>query len=93
VHLPAAAPFLISQAPKNPITGEPLTPVTNKDKEGYQASTLAGQTEDTKARIFGQLEGQPGGRPFGSEACVCCCRVWCYRLVLCCWPSCAFDAV
>ncbi|KAF6259858.1 hypothetical protein COO60DRAFT_1294652 [Scenedesmus sp. NREL 46B-D3] len=53
------------KAPKNPITGEPLTPVTNKDKEGYQASTLAGQTDDTQARIFGQLDGQPGGRPFG----------------------------
>ena len=56
-----------TQAPKNPITGEPLTPVTNKDKEGYQASTLAGQTDDTKARIMGQLDGQPGGRAFGGE--------------------------
>lgn len=55
------------QAPKNPITGEPLTPVTNKDKEGYQASTLAGQTDDTKARIFSQLDAQPGGRPFGGK--------------------------
>jgi hypothetical protein len=56
------------QAPKNPITGEPLTPVTNKDKEGYQASTLAGQSEDTHARIMGQLDAQPGGRSFGGEA-------------------------
>jgi hypothetical protein len=52
------------KAPKNPITGQPLTPVTNKDKEGYQATVLAGQSEDTSARIMGQLGGQDG-RPFG----------------------------
>lgn len=54
------------KAPKNPITGEPLTLVQNKDKEGYQATVLAGQSEDTSARIMGQLDGQ-GGRPFGGE--------------------------
>eukprot|EP00775_Hariotina_reticulata_P009350 gene9350-9513_t len=52
------------KAPKNPITGEPLTPVDPK-KEGYQADMLAGQTADTKARIMSQLDAQPGGRPFG----------------------------
>jgi hypothetical protein len=41
--------------------------VTNKDKEGYQASTLAGQSEDTHARIMGQLDAQPGGRSFGGK--------------------------
>jgi hypothetical protein len=54
------------KAPKNPITGEPLTPVQNKDKEGYQATVLAGQSEETSARIMGQLDGQDG-RPFGGE--------------------------
>ena len=53
------------KAPKNPITGEPLTPVSNKDKEGYQATVLAGQSDETSARVMSQLEGQPGGRPFG----------------------------
>jgi hypothetical protein len=55
------------KAPKNPLTGQPLTPVTNKDKEGYQATVLAGQSEDTSARIMGQLGGQDG-RPFGGES-------------------------
>jgi hypothetical protein len=52
------------KAPKNPITGEPLTPVQNKDKEGYQATVLAGQSDETSARIMKQLDGQDG-RPFG----------------------------
>jgi hypothetical protein len=52
------------KAPKNPITGDPLTPVTNKDKEGYQATVLAGQSDETSARIMKQLDGQDG-RPFG----------------------------
>jgi hypothetical protein len=71
------------KAPKNPITGEPLTPVTNKDKEGYQATVLAGQSEETSARVMKQLDAQPDGRPFGGErlsralraCCVCVC-VW-----------------
>jgi hypothetical protein len=71
------------QAPKNPITGEPLTPVTNKDKEGYQASTLAGQSEDTHARIMGQLDAQPGGRSFGGEEAAA-------RLLLVCMLSCGY---
>ena len=52
------------KAPKNPITGEPLTPVQNKEKEGYQATVLAGQSDETSARIMKQLDGQDG-RPFG----------------------------
>jgi hypothetical protein len=52
------------KAPKNPITGEPLTPVTNKGKEGYQATVLAGQSDETSARIMKQLGGQDG-RPLG----------------------------
>jgi hypothetical protein len=71
------------KAPKNPITGEPLTPVTNKDKEGYQATTLAGQSEETHARIFDQLDGQ-GGRPFGGRSKASCDtlrQAWC---ALCC---------
>lgn len=59
------------KAPKNPITGEPLTPVTNKGKEGYEATVLAGQSEDTSARIMKQLDGQDG-RPFGGVCCVVC---------------------
>jgi hypothetical protein len=58
------------KAPKNPITGEPLTPVQNKDKEGYQATVLAGQSEETSARIMKQLDGQDG-RPFGGGCCAC----------------------
>ena len=54
------------KAPKNPITGEPLTPVQNKDKEGYQATVLAGQSDETSARIMKQLDGQDG-RPFGGR--------------------------
>jgi hypothetical protein len=54
------------KAPKNPITGESLTPVTNKGKEGYEATVLAGQSEETSARIMKQLDGQDG-RPFGGE--------------------------
>jgi hypothetical protein len=61
------------KAPKNPITGEPLTPVQNKDKEGYQATVLAGQSEDTSARIMKQLDGQDG-RPFGGGLLRTC---WC----------------
>jgi hypothetical protein len=56
------------KAPKNPITGEPLTPVDNKAKEGYQATVLAGQSDETSARIMKQLDGQDG-RPFGGELC------------------------
>jgi hypothetical protein len=56
------------KAPKNPITGEPLTPVQNKDKEGYQATVLAGQSDETSARIMKQLDGQDG-RPFGGGCC------------------------
>ena len=56
------------KAPKNPITGEPLTPVQNKDKEGYQATVLAGQSDETRARIMKQLDGQDG-RPFGGGCC------------------------
>jgi hypothetical protein len=38
--------------------------VQNKDKEGYQATVLAGQSDETSARIMKQLDGQDG-RPFG----------------------------
>ncbi|WIA19485.1 hypothetical protein OEZ85_004097 [Tetradesmus obliquus] len=54
-----------SKAPKNPITGERLTPVDDVRKEGYQAGQVAGQSENTKARIMGQLDGQDGRLPFG----------------------------
>jgi hypothetical protein len=65
----SAAPAACSlpQAPKNPITGEPLTPVSDVRKEGYQAGQAIGQTENTKARVLSQLDGQPGGRPFGGK--------------------------
>ncbi len=53
------------QAPKNPITGQRLTPVDDVRKEGYQAGQLAGQSDETKARIMSQLGPQDGGRPFG----------------------------
>jgi len=55
------------EAPKNPITGEPLTPVQNKDKEGYQATVLAGQSDETSARVMKQLGPQEGGRSFGGR--------------------------
>jgi hypothetical protein len=70
------------KAPKNPITGEPLTPVTNKDKEGYQATVLAGQSEDTSARIMGQLDGQDG-RPFGGRSKTMCDILCQARCALC----------
>lgn len=57
----------ILQAPKNPITGQPLTPVTNARKDGYQATQGAGQASETHARIFDQLGAQPNGRSFGGE--------------------------
>ncbi len=56
------------KAPKNPLTGQPLTPVTDKNKEGYQATVLAGQSDETSARIMKQLPG-PDGRPFGGRFC------------------------
>ena len=40
----------------------------NKDKEGYQATVLAGQSDETSARIMKQLDGQDG-RPFGGRCC------------------------
>eukprot|EP00879_Flechtneria_rotunda_P000032 GHRR01000054.1.p1 GENE.GHRR01000054.1~~GHRR01000054.1.p1 ORF type:complete len:210 (+),score=70.09 GHRR01000054.1:192-821(+) len=54
-----------SKAPKNPITGQPLQPVQDTKKEGYQAVQGVGQTDDTQARIMGQLGAQPDGRSFG----------------------------
>jgi hypothetical protein len=68
------------KAPKNPLTGQPLTPVTNKDKEGYQATVLAGQSEDTSARIMGQLGGQDG-RPFGGESLSVGCSATLYHIL------------
>lgn len=56
-----------SKAPKNPITGQRLEPVTDVKKEGYQAQQGVGQTNETSARIMGQLGAQEGGRSFGGE--------------------------
>jgi hypothetical protein len=53
------------KAPKNPITGEALKPVSDPRREGYQATQGAGQTAETHARIFDQLGAQPQGRSFG----------------------------
>jgi hypothetical protein len=50
-------------APKNPITGEPLQQV-NKQSESYQSQIFTNQG-DAKARITSQLDAQPNGRPFG----------------------------
>jgi hypothetical protein len=55
-----------SKAPKNPLTGQPLTPIQSK-KEGYQATEQIPQSEATSARINKQLDAQPGGRPFGGK--------------------------
>jgi hypothetical protein len=55
-----------SKAPKNPLTGQPLTPIQSQ-KEGYQATEQIPQSEATSARINKQLDAQPGGRPFGGE--------------------------
>jgi hypothetical protein len=56
-----------SKAPKNPITGQPLEPVSNTSKEGYQATEQIPQSEATSARINQQLGAQAGGRSFGGE--------------------------
>jgi hypothetical protein len=58
------------KAPKNPITGEPLQPVEKKS-ESYQSQVLAGQSDETSARIMKQLGAQPGGRPFGGACGAC----------------------
>jgi hypothetical protein len=57
------------KAPKNPLTGERLTPVTDVTKEGYQATQQINQKVEagTSARILSQLPAQPEGRPFGGE--------------------------
>jgi hypothetical protein len=78
--LPSSLPSY-PQAPKNPITGEPLTPVTDVRKEGYQAGQVVGQSENTKARIMSQLDGQDGSLPFGGEI-----RVWYIASALCNMP-------
>lgn len=56
-----------SKAPRNPLTGQRLTPVSNPQKEGYQATEQIPQSEATSARINQQLGAQPGGRPFGGK--------------------------
>jgi hypothetical protein len=50
-------------APKNPITGEPLQQV-QKQSESYQSQIFTNQG-DSKARITSQLDAQANGRPFG----------------------------
>jgi hypothetical protein len=50
-------------APKNPITGQPLQNV-EKQSESYQSQIFTNQG-DAKARITSQLDAQPSGRPFG----------------------------
>ena len=55
-----------SKAPRNPITGQRLTPISS-EKEGYQATEQIPQSEATSARINKQLGAQPGGRPFGGK--------------------------
>ena len=70
-----------SKAPRNPITGQRLTPVSNPQKEGYQATEQIPQSDATSARINKQLGAQPSGRPFGGEQtrsaegmrAICCC--------------------
>ena len=56
-----------SKAPRNPITGQRLTPVSNPQKEGYQATEQIPQSDATSARVNKQLDAQPSGRPFGGE--------------------------
>jgi hypothetical protein len=56
-----------SKAPRNPLTGQRLTPVSNPQKEGYLATEQIPQSEATSARINTQLDAQPGGRPFGGK--------------------------
>ena len=56
-----------SKAPRNPITGQRLTPVSNPQKEGYQATEQIPQSDATSARINKQLDTQPSGRPFGGK--------------------------
>jgi hypothetical protein len=53
-----------ANAPKNPITGEPLQQV-NKQSESYQSQIFTNQGDNTKARIISQLDAQPSGREFG----------------------------
>ena len=60
-----------SKAPKNPITGQRLTPISSP-KEGYQATEVnLGESEAISGRgdirINQQLGAQSGGRPFGGE--------------------------
>ena len=55
-----------SKAPRNPITGQRLTPISS-EKEGYQATEQIPQSEATSARINKQLGGQSEGRAFGGK--------------------------
>ena len=62
------------KAPRNPITGDRLTPVQDPQREGYQATQQVPQSGATSARIFKQLDAEPEGRPFGGETltdCLC----------------------
>lgn len=65
-----------SKAPKNPITGERLQPVSDPRKEGYQATEQIPQSEATTARINQQLEAQPGGRDFSGECMIFSSAAW-----------------
>jgi hypothetical protein len=61
-----------SKAPKNPLTGQRLTPISS-EKEGYQATEVnVGESEKLSGRgdirINQQLGAQPGGRSFGGES-------------------------
>jgi len=51
-----------SNAPKNPLTGQPLETIKNPQKEGYQAVEFTPQGDNARARIDQQLGPQPGGR-------------------------------
>lgn len=55
-----------TQTPKNPVTGEPLTPADPR-KEGYQATQSIPQGRQASARVLDQLDAKPEGRPFGGE--------------------------
>ncbi len=57
-----------SNAPKNPITGQPLETVKNPQKEGYQAVEFTPQGDNARSRIDQQLGPQPGGRDAFGES-------------------------
>eukprot|EP00878_Enallax_costatus_P042159 GHUV01049246.1.p3 GENE.GHUV01049246.1~~GHUV01049246.1.p3 ORF type:complete len:102 (-),score=20.70 GHUV01049246.1:434-739(-) len=58
---------VLLQAPKDPVTGKALTPVSDPNKDGYQATQQIPQGRNASARVLDQLEAQPQGRSFGGK--------------------------